>query len=108
MICITDVAKYIEDVMNMSTIAYSFRIEEETKKELDQICRELGMSTSTAFSMFAKRMVAERALPFQPAIVISHAKQPVSVALREAQRKTQGNDISEEEVLAAVMEDRRR
>jgi addiction module RelB/DinJ family antitoxin len=89
------------------TITCSFRIEEETKKELDLICRELGMSTSTAFNMFAKRMVAERALPFTPAIVATPPKRPLDIALREAQRKTQGNEIGEDEVLAAVMEGRR-
>jgi len=92
----------------MATIPYSFRIEEETKRELDQICYELGMSTSTAFSMFAKRMVAERGLPFKPTVITTFAKKPVSAALREAQQKTLGNTISEEEVLDVVIEGRRR
>ena len=94
--------------MHMATIPYSFRIEEETKRELDQICYELGMTTSTAFSMFAKRMVAERGLPFRPTVMTMPAKKPVSAALREAQQKTLGNTISEDEVLEAVMDGRRR
>jgi DNA-damage-inducible protein J len=105
-ICTVIVVIYIEDVAIMSTVSYSFRIEEETKREMDEICHELGMSTSTAFSIFAKRVVAERGLPFKPTVITPPKKRPITKTLREAQLMTKGNTISEEDVLEAVTEGR--
>jgi addiction module RelB/DinJ family antitoxin len=103
------VANLNEDVMKMATVAYSFRIEEDTKKQLDDICREMGMSTATAFSLFAKRVVAERGLPFKPAaIALPKSQKTLLDALHEAQGMTAGNKISEDEILDAVMEGRSR
>lgn len=43
----------------------NFRLDSETKKEMREICEQLGMSMSTAFSIFAKAVVAERGIPFK-------------------------------------------
>jgi DNA-damage-inducible protein J len=94
-------------VVIMATIACSFRIEEETKKQLDDICTELGMSTSTAFSLFARRMVAERGLPFPLKVITAEKPQETLLdALHMAQELTAGNNVTENEVLSAVMERR--
>jgi len=90
----------------MGTVSYSFRIDNETKEEFDEICQIMGMSSATAFNMFAKRVVAERALPFTPAAIPS-AKRSATEALQRIQKKTEGYNVGEDEILDLVMSGKR-
>ena len=49
----------------MAQITMSIRIDESLKKQLDTLCNEFGMNTSTAFTIFAKTLVRERKIPFE-------------------------------------------
>lgn len=89
----------------MATVPYSFRIDEETKTQFDEICFDMGMSPATAYNMFAKRVVAEKALPFIPA-VIEPVEGRAAFALREIQNKARGYQVTEEEVLELIMNGR--
>ena len=48
----------------MAQTLINFRIEENTKKELEKICNELGITMSTAFNIFAKKVIREKRIPF--------------------------------------------
>lgn len=48
----------------MSTVNINFKMDAETKREFERLCRQLGMPMSTAFNLFAKKMVRDQALPF--------------------------------------------
>ena len=39
----------------MAQTLVNFRIEEKKKKQLEEICNELGLTLSTAFNIFAKK-----------------------------------------------------
>lgn len=43
---------------------FSIRLDEDTKADMDSICDSLGMSMSSAFSVFAKAFVRARGFPF--------------------------------------------
>ena len=45
-------------------ININFRLEKALKNELDILCGEIGMTVTTAFTIFAKKFVRERRLPF--------------------------------------------
>ena len=47
----------------MTTI--SLRLEDEVKRELDKMCGEMGMSLTTFFTIYAKRALRERRIPFE-------------------------------------------
>ncbi len=49
--------------MNQATI--NLRIDAGLKKELDSIFHEMGMNMTTAFTIFAKKVVRERRIPFE-------------------------------------------
>lgn len=49
----------------MAQTTMSIRIDETLKKQLDALCNEFGMNTSTAFTIFAKTLVRERRIPFE-------------------------------------------
>ena len=48
----------------MSTTAISIRLDSDIKEQFDELCKEFGISTSSAFNMFARAVVREQAIPF--------------------------------------------
>ena len=48
----------------MSGVNITIRIDEDTKKQADELFSELGMSISTAFNIFLKQAIREQRLPF--------------------------------------------
>ena len=42
----------------------TFRMDKEVKMEMSAICKELGMTTSTAFNLFANAFVRAKGMPF--------------------------------------------
>lgn len=48
----------------MSRTLMNFRIDKDLKNEVEEVCAEMGMSLSTAFTIFAKKIVKERRFPF--------------------------------------------
>lgn len=49
----------------MSNVNLNIRLDENLKNEFGRICESMGMSMSTAFNIFAKAVVSERAIPFE-------------------------------------------
>ena len=47
----------------MTTV--SVRMDENLKRDFDEICNELGLSMTTAITMLAKKMTREQRLPFE-------------------------------------------
>ena len=52
----------------MSQVLVNFRMDAEDKKGMEEVCKELGMSMSTAFTIFAKKMRRERRIPFEVSV----------------------------------------
>ena len=44
------------------------RMDEDLKKSMEQACSELGMSMTTAFTIFAKKVSRERRIPFEVSV----------------------------------------
>lgn len=43
----------------------SFRINEKSKKEFEDLCEELGMTPTTALTIYIKKMCREKRIPFE-------------------------------------------
>ncbi len=52
----------------MAQTLVNFRIDEKTKKEMEDICSELGITVSTALNIFIKKMTREKRIPFEVSI----------------------------------------
>ena len=52
----------------MSQVLVNFRMDEEDKKGMEEVCKELGLSMTTAFTLFAKKMRREKRIPFEVSI----------------------------------------
>jgi DNA-damage-inducible protein J len=49
----------------MAQAMVNFRIDEELKKSMESVCRDMGMSVTTAFTIFAVRVSKDRRIPFE-------------------------------------------
>ena len=52
----------------MAQTLVNFRIDENLKKEMENICSELGITMSTAFNIFIRKMIREKKIPFEVSI----------------------------------------
>ena len=52
----------------MAQAMINFRMDEELKKNMEKTCKDLGMSMSTAFTIFAKKMTREQRIPFEVSV----------------------------------------
>ena len=52
----------------MAQAMINFRMDEELKKNMEKTCKELGLSMSTAFTIFAKKMTREKRIPFEVSV----------------------------------------
>lgn len=49
----------------MAQTTLSVRMDADVKRQLDALCADVGMTTSTAINLFAKAFIRERKLPFE-------------------------------------------
>ncbi|MBR3307633.1 MAG: type II toxin-antitoxin system RelB/DinJ family antitoxin [Lachnospiraceae bacterium] len=52
----------------MAQVLVNFRMDSEDKKGMEEVCKELGLSMTTAFTIFAKKMRRERRIPFDVSV----------------------------------------
>ena len=55
----------------MATTTFSVRLDENVKKQLDEFCEKMGISTNAAFNLFATKVVLEKRIPFEIADIAS-------------------------------------
>ena len=49
----------------MAQVMVNFRMDENVKKCMEQACREMGLSMTTAFTIFATKVGREKRIPFE-------------------------------------------
>lgn len=49
----------------MAQTAFTVRMDSETKKRFDELCKDFGMSANTAFNIFARTVVKQEKIPFE-------------------------------------------
>ena len=81
----------------MATSVVNVRLDEQTKRDLEVLCQELGITVSAAFSMFAKKMTRER-IPFEVSIDPFYSEANVSM-LRRSVAQVKGGNLTERELI---------
>lgn len=57
----------------------TFRIDTDVKQQMSAICKELGMTTSTAFNLFANAFVRAKGMPFPVTTQIKPVTHSISI-----------------------------
>ena len=47
------------------TVNVNFRMDAELKKSMEQVCADMGLSMTTAFTIFARKVSREKRIPFE-------------------------------------------
>lgn len=50
------------------TVNVNFKLDEDVKKNMEQVCSDLGLSMSAAFTIFAKKVSREKRIPFEVSV----------------------------------------
>ena len=90
----------------MAQATFSIRMDEQLKKQFDELCSDFGMSASTAMTVFAKTVVRERRIPFEISSPLGNTAQQKGLraffALREEARKNGLQGMPLEEIDAEI------
>ena len=80
----------------MAQAMINFRMDEELKKNMEETCRELGMSMTTAFTIFAKKMTREKRIPFEVSVDPFYSEENMTRLKKSiAQMETAGGTVHE-------------
>ena len=52
----------------MAQTLVNVRMDEEVKRSMEETCKDLGITMSTAFNIFARKMSREKRIPFEVSI----------------------------------------
>ena len=52
----------------MAQVMVNFRMDEDLKRGMEQACKDMGMSMTTAFTIFATKVSREQRIPFEVAV----------------------------------------
>lgn len=67
----------------MATTNLNIRIDEDLKKNAEEVFSALGLTTTAAFNIFAKTVVRERRIPFELSLNVPNAD--TLAAIREVE-----------------------
>lgn len=81
----------------MAQTSINVRMDADLKNSLENVCQELGINLSTAFTIFAKKVARERRIPFELTLDPFYSKENME-RLKEsiAQIEVAGGTIHEE------------
>lgn len=78
------------------TVNVNFRMDSSLKQQMDSICSELGMSLTTAFTIFAKKVCREKKIPFEVSVDPFYSKENMERLRKSiAQMEKTGGKIHE-------------
>lgn len=49
----------------MAQVMVNFRMDEELKKDMERTCKDMGLTLTAAFTMFAAKVTREQRIPFE-------------------------------------------
>lgn len=85
-----------ESYMGQSTVNINFRMDADLKINMEKACRELGLTPTAAFTMFATKVAREKRIPFEVAVDPFYSEQNMARLKKSiAQMESTGGTIHE-------------
>jgi DNA-damage-inducible protein J len=100
-ICITEyyIVTREENRMGLSTVNINFRMDADLKSNMEKVCRELGLTPTAAFTIFATKVVREKRIPFEVAVDPFYSEQNMARLKKSiSQMESTGGTIHEVDV----------
>ena len=86
----------------MAQVMVNFRMDEDVKKSMEQACREMGLSMTTAFTIFAKKVGKEKRIPFEITAEPHNSEPPP----QQRRRREAGHDSGEDALVLTRKQER--
>lgn len=78
----------------MSQTLINVRIDEDVKKSMEEICKELGITMSAAFNIFARKMSREKRIPFDVSIDPFYSESNINALNKSIKQLEEGKTIA--------------
>ncbi len=86
--------------MGQSTVNINFRMDADLKSNMEKACRELGLTPTAAFTIFATKVAREKRIPFEVAVDPFYSEHNMARLKKSiAQMESTGGTIHEVDVL---------
>lgn len=80
----------------MAQVMVNFRLDETVKRRMELACKEMGISMTNAFSVFATKVANEKRIPFEIAVDPFYSEENMSRLRRSiAQIEEHGGTVHE-------------
>lgn len=77
----------------MAHTLVNIRMDEKLKKSMEKTCQELGMTMTTAFTIFAKKMSREKRIPFEVSIDPFYSESNMKILKESIKQLEQGKVV---------------
>ena len=74
----------------------NFRMDADLKQSMEKVCSELGMTMTTAFTIFAKKVGRERRIPFELTVDPFYSEENIAHLRRSIAALEEGRFVSHE------------
>ena len=81
------------------TTLINFRLDADDKKSMEKVCKELGISMSAAFVIFAKKVVREKRIPFELSVDPFYSEENYQRLITAIADAKAGRNMSEHELI---------
>ena len=80
----------------MTQAMVNFRMDKELKESMEHVCREMGLSMTTAFTIFATKVTKEKRIPFEVAVYPFYSQENMARLRKSiAQMEATGGTVHE-------------
>lgn len=86
----------------MAQTMVNFRIDEDVKRKMELACKDMGLSLSTAFNIFAVKVGNERRIPFEVTADPFYSESNIKILEDRAANIESGKSIPKEHNLIEV------
>lgn len=81
----------------MAQVMVNFRMDEDLKKSMEQTCKDMGLTLTAAFTMFATKVTREQRIPFEIVADPFYSRTNIERLERAAADADAGRNMAEHE-----------
>ena len=78
----------------MAQTMVNFRMDEDLKKNMESVCKDMGLSMTTAFTIFATRVTKEKRIPFEVSADPFYDEKNVSRIMKAIENLNTGKSVA--------------
>ena len=78
----------------MAQALVNVRMDEEVKKAMEEVCKELGITMSTAFNIYARKIVREKRIPFDVSVDPFYSESNIKALEESIQQLKEGKTVT--------------